>query len=146
MCCGNTLSELGGILNNGKEPKSAALELMQSNPEPLDGWLEGVQSESADGGNAREAFCQAQGFLTDFPDASRARVPGGRGVEGERRALSPVFQMWIARPSTASAASRKASDRVGCAWQVRAMSSLLAIISIAKTPSAIISDAAEPKM
>ena len=51
---------MGGILNDGKLPEVAALEWLQANPEPLDGWLEGVQS--ADGGAAREAFRQAKGF------------------------------------------------------------------------------------
>ena len=51
---------MGGILNDGKEPEAAALEWLQSNPEPLDAWLKGV--ESADGGGAREAFRKAMGF------------------------------------------------------------------------------------
>ena len=51
---------MGGILNDGKEPEAAALEWLRSNPEPLDAWLEGV--ESADGGSAREAFRKAMDF------------------------------------------------------------------------------------
>jgi len=33
--------------------------------------------------------------------------------------------MWMLRPATPSAASFTASGSVGCAWQVRAMSSAL---------------------
>ena len=51
---------MGGILNDGKAPEEAALEWLRSNPETLDAWLAGV--ESADGGDAREAFRKAQGF------------------------------------------------------------------------------------
>lgn len=51
---------MGGILNDGKSPEDAALEWLQANPEPLDAWLNGV--ESADGGDAREAFRKALGF------------------------------------------------------------------------------------
>ena len=47
-------------------------------------------------------------------------------------------------PSTASAASFVASDSDGCAWQMRARSSLDAPNSIATTPSAISSDAIGP--
>ena len=42
-----------------------------------------------------------------------------------------------ARPSTANAASRTASDSVGWAWQVRAISSALPANSITLTASAI---------
>src|SRR5438876_330887 len=55
-----------------------------------------------------------------------------------------TLQTWSARPSTASAASRSASARVGWAWQVRAMSSLLAPNSIAATASAMRSPARGP--
>ena len=43
-------------------------------------------------------------------------------------------------------ASLRASERVGCAWQVRAISSEEAPYSIASTPSATISPAFEPMM
>jgi len=49
-------------------------------------------------------------------------------------------------PWAAMAASRNASDNVGCAWQVRAMSSDEAPYSIARTASPIISPALDPMM
>ena len=55
-------------------------------------------------------------------------------------------QAWRARPSTARAASRRASERVGWAWQVRAMSSLVAPNSMAAAASAIMSPARGPRM
>ncbi len=57
---------------------------------------------------------------------------------------SQSVQMWIALPSTASAASFMASGRVGWAWQVRAMSSEEAPNSIASAASAIIVPASGP--
>ena len=58
----------------------------------------------------------------------------------------PAAHMWMARFSTASAASFTASDRVGWAWQVRAMSSAEAPNSIATPHSAISSPASGPMM
>src|SRR5512132_2737662 len=52
----------------------------------------------------------------------------------------------IARLSAASAASWRASDKVGCAWIVRCRSSLLAEYSIASTASAMSSPASGPMM
>src|SRR5690606_27856759 len=49
--------------------------------------------------------------------------------------LSDQFALWIARLCTAIAASCTASDRLGCAWQMRARSSALPLNSIASTPS-----------
>ena len=46
-----------------------------------------------------------------------------------------AFQIWIERLSTPSAASRTASERVGWAWQVRAISSAEPPNSISTTAS-----------
>ena len=54
--------------------------------------------------------------------------------------------MCSARPPTASAASLTASFRLGCAWQIRATSSLLASNSIAVASSAMIVPASGPMM
>ena len=54
--------------------------------------------------------------------------------------------MWIGRPATASAASLTASGKVGCAWQVRAMSSAEAPNSTARVSSAISVPASGPRM
>src|SRR6266496_2888377 len=54
--------------------------------------------------------------------------------------------MWIARPSTARAASFSASLNVGWAWEVRAMSSAEAPNSSASAASAIIVPASGPMM
>ena len=72
----------------------------------------------------------------------RARADIGRGGRPSGR----HGQMWIARPSTARAASLTASASVGWAWQVRAMSSLLAPNSMATAASAIRSPARGPRM
>src|SRR5690606_16432347 len=45
------------------------------------------------------------------------------------------FALWIARLSTAMAASWMTSDRLGCAWQMRARSSAEPLNSIVSTPS-----------
>src|SRR5260363_38866 len=55
--------------------------------------------------------------------------------------LQSYFYIFSARPSTASAASRIASESDGCGWQMRAISSDAALNSIALTASAIKSDA-----
>src|SRR6185437_7047247 len=56
------------------------------------------------------------------------------------------FALWIARLSTDSAASCTTSDRVGCAWMMRARSSEEPLNSIATTPSAISSETSGPHM
>ena len=35
---------MGAILDEGKDPEEAALAWLKQNPEPLDAWLEGVQT------------------------------------------------------------------------------------------------------
>ena len=44
---------MGGILNDGKKPREAAMEWMKANPDTVLGWLDGVTTK--DGGDAAEA-------------------------------------------------------------------------------------------
>src|SRR6185312_7436332 len=54
------------------------------------------------------------------------------------------FALWIARLSTDSAASCTTSERVGCAWMMRARSSDEPLNSIATTPSPISAETSGP--
>src|SRR5690606_7814385 len=54
--------------------------------------------------------------------------------------------LWMARLSTAMAASWMASDRVGWAWQIRARSSAEPLNSMVSTPSCTSSEALGPMM
>ena len=68
----------------------------------------------------------------------------GRVAHGQGQRRPGAHQMWIAPPSTASAASLTASLKVGWAWQIRPTSSLLAPNSMAVTNSAISVPASGP--
>ena len=96
---------------------------------------------------------QRQSELTRPPAPSSMRLHGSRAaltrIHGAPSPSSEArhrLNMWIARPSTASAASRVASESVGWAWQVRAMSSALPANSMTITASAIMSEARGPRM
>jgi hypothetical protein len=84
----------------------------------------------------------------DHPRPVRAHDRGSaaRPVRPPARHGSWPSHACRARPSTARAASRSASARVGWAWQVRAMSSLLAPNSMAAAASAMRSPARSPRM
>ena len=99
----------------------------------------GCAAEQGGIAHEQEAPSRAPGGDRDFrPDPRRL----AHGERGERRA----HQMWMARPSTASAASFTASLSVGWAWQMRATSSAEAPNSIAVTISAISVPASGPMM
>src|SRR5690606_9952862 len=79
----------------------------------------------------------------------RKAALGERGFVGRldgHAQRGPGDQKFSVRLSTASAASFVLSLSDGCAWQMRAMSSLLALNSIAITASATSSDAIGPMM
>src|SRR5215813_13840756 len=68
------------------------------------------------------------------PDPAFLTGNGVCACDGDHRSCD---QIWIARLATASAASLTASGSVGCAWQVRAISSAAAPNSMATAASAI---------
>src|SRR5690606_40376876 len=84
-----------------------------------------------------------RGHGTLLGGVGRVAALGERGFVGAADAQDQKFSV---RLSTASAASLVASDSEGCAWQMRAMSSALALNSIATTASAINSLAMGPTM
>src|SRR5688572_8018091 len=74
--------------------------------------------------------------VTDAPPHDHVRARSSQHAAGSKG----QFALWIARLSTERAASCTASDRVGCAWQIRARSSAEPWNSIATTASAINSE------
>jgi hypothetical protein len=87
------------------------------------------------------------GIVSDDPLRNVAYADWDDLLEMKRAAQGgPFAHMWMARLSTANAASRTASDNVGCAWQVRARSSDEPPNSISTAASWINSPAPIPMM
>src|SRR5690606_14335664 len=103
-------------------------------------------------------FCHRHRRVADVVPQPREGEVRANGVErwdgiahaGIRRAdawihkANPQFALWMARLSTAMAASCTASDRDGWAWQMRARSSAEPLNSMVSTPSCTSSDTFGP--
>src|SRR5690606_1804853 len=81
-----------------------------------------------------------------LPEPARAGQLTRRQARSSAELRAHIRQACIVQPSTPIAAWRRASERVGCGWQVRATSSLAALNSIATQYSAIISPTCGPIM
>lgn len=112
------------------------------------GLMNAVLDRDADGNLVRKAGVMGVVIAGGRGDAGRQRPRG----TASRQPLAPATRlirqayMWMGAPVTARAASFTASDMVGCAKHMRAMSSELAESSIAIAASAIISPALTPMM
>src|SRR5690606_37781930 len=96
----------------------------------------------ADGAETRPAALDGTNDEEDAGAGIQRRSHVGRKpAQGQ-----PQLALWMARLSTAMAASWIASDRVGWAWQMRARSSAEPLNSMVNTPSCTSSDALAPMM